>query len=950
MKPPLPLPTLKRSGLAALLLLVAVVLTQTGLLCNIDRLFYDQFIRYSGYPPAKDIVIVAIDQHSLDKLGRWPWPRRLHVELLEKLAPFQPKGIAMDIVFSEPDTSAPLDDDLLAEAIAKNGPVVLPVLLEKASQFSPLRETVPLEKIGTAAAGLGHVDTEIDSDGIARSVFLKAGLGKPRWPSFALAMLQATDGRIPESALPGTRNPSPVVEFGSFWVRDYHVYVPFSGPEGHFQQVSFVDILTDQVPLKFFKKKYILVGATATGLGDTIPTPVSALGRPMSGVEFNANVLDALLRERLIVEMPMPLKLSINILVALICVLPFMVLRARRSLLWGVMLFTVTLLGSYLALSRLHTWFPPATALMIILTGFVLIYRHHLQGLLRSLFEERLRSKTALTSIADAVVRTDKMGRVLEINQAAEKFSSVSSTHALGKPVWEVLQLHTRHDNKPYPLQQCIFEAVQRRPKPLVLTNNQGEKVPVQLVMTPVPTFHEEQQEMIIVITDISEVYRLSKEITYHETHNRLTGLPNSTLISNRLKSTIEQEAQSAERILMVIVFNIDRFSNINQSLGNTAGDLLLQEVANRLKAFQHNGRTVAGHIGGDEFVLILGNVQDRGAMMPLLAAVSKALGNSVTVLDQELALTFAMGVSIFPEDGLEPEILLRKANTAMHRAKDVGQGATQLFTRNMQARVQQNLYIDQLLHQAIDKGFIKTFYQPLVKTDTLQIVGVEALMRLQDEKGDFFNPDEFIPLAEESSMIVELGNYQLMEACNQIVAWQELGISQLRLSYNLSPYQLKDPDLVTTVQQTISASGIPPHLLEFEITEHLLLEHDAVNKQIMEQLRTLGIEFAIDDFGTGYSSMNYLTRFPFRRLKIDMSLIWDLSIKPGSRAITSAITNMVHSLDMVVIAEGVELPSQQEILLSQGCDEVQGFLLGRPMSAEQFYKYYNANNGKAPI
>lgn len=293
-------------------MLVAVVFTQTGLLTGFSRIFYDQFIRYSTQPPAEDIVIVAIDQYSLDQLGRWPWPRRLHADLLDNLAPFKPKVITFDIIFAEPDTVDQLDDDALAQSIAKNRPVVLPIMVEK-PRSAPLRETLPLHKFRVVATGLGHVDTELDSDGIARSAFLKAGLGRPCWPTLALATILASGRNIPDTSLPGERNPHQTDMDSGLWVRDYRVLVPFSGPADHFQQVSFVDVLSGHVSPSTFKDKYVLVGATATGLGDTVPTPVSALNRPLPGVEFNAHVLDGLLRGRLVEHISEPTLLFINI-------------------------------------------------------------------------------------------------------------------------------------------------------------------------------------------------------------------------------------------------------------------------------------------------------------------------------------------------------------------------------------------------------------------------------------------------------------------------------------------------------------------------------------------------------------------------------------------------------------------------------------------------------------
>ncbi|MBU0946775.1 MAG: EAL domain-containing protein [Proteobacteria bacterium] len=926
-----------RYGLAAFLVLVALICTHTGLFTGFSRIFYDQFIRFYTQPPAEDIVIVAIDQHSLDQLGRWPWPRRLHAELLHNIAACKPKVITYDIIFAEPDAEG-ASDDVLAASIAENSPVVLPVLVEK-PKLAPLRETLPLAKFCAVAAGLGHVDTELDSDGIARSAFLKAGLGKASWPTLALATLLVSGNGIADAALPGERNPQQTGMDSGFWVRDYRVLVPFSGPADHFQQVSFTDVLSGNFRPSSFKDKYVLVGATATGLGDTVPTPVSALGRPIPGVEFNAHILDGFLRGRLIEPAANSTVFLINICIALLCALPFIIPGVNGLLLWALVLAAGTLLTSWFGLTLLHIWFPPGTALFIILLGFLVYNGQHIKRLLSTLFEERFQTQATLTSISDAVIRIDEAGKVRQINHAAETLCDVSSERAMGKPIEEILHLHTRKGKEPYPLRQLVKEMVYHHREPLILSNKKSKEMLVQVATTPIPPVEGQQGGAIIVLTDISEAERLAGVVQHSETHNSLTGLPNLILISEKLQEAIDR-AQLYQRLIVVVDIDIDHFAKINKSMGNVTGDLLLKTVAERLQTLQLQG-TIRGHVGADEFVLIIENVQSGKEVMALVDHVRQALGSTVSLFEKKVCLSFTLGISVYPENGRQPNILLHRANAAMHRGKEQGQGKTVQYTDSLQTRAERLFHVEQVIQEAVETAHVETLYQPLVQASNLQIMGVEALMRLRDDTGEYVNPVEFIALAEESGKIVNLGNYQLYDACRALASWQEEGRQELRLSYNLSPRQLQDPDLVYNIQQTLDVSGFPPHLLEFEITENLFLKNNAEIKTIIDQLRKLGPNFAIDDFGTGYSSMRYLTQFPFHRLKIDRSLVLDLASKPGARAITSAIISMAHSLDMQVVAEGVEMQSQLEILLSQGCDEVQGFFIDRPMKADQLKKRY---------
>ncbi len=944
--PPLQIPTLNRYSIACLLLLLAALLTQVELLRNPSRLFYDQFIRSSGHSPSKEIVIVAIDQYSLDQLGRWPWPRHLHAELLQVLSPSRPKAIALNIVFAEPGT--PGDDALLAQSIAQNGPVVLPILTEKASSSATIRQTLPLKQFSLAAAALGHVDAELDSDGIVRSVFLKAGLGEPNWPTFALAILQASKENIP--TLPGARNHQLALTNSRSWVRDYQVFVPFAGSTGRFPQVSFADVISGTVSPALFTNKYVLVGVTASGLGKVVSTPVSVRERPlMSGVELNAHVLDGLIHKRLIEPIAKPYEFAINIFIALICVLPFISHSSvGKSAVWTSTLLIATLIFSYFVLSFLHIWFSPGTALSVIFAGFTLFNIRRLRHLLLTLFDERLDRQLSLASLNDAVIYSDENGDIQEFNQAAEELTGITASQALGRPLAEILQLQTRAKSQSYPIQILLEQRAKHALEPLVLVSKLGKRCPVQVAIKTIPGRGNKQQRVVIVLTDISKTEQLTREIAYRETHNKLTRLPNLTSIARQLKTVLNQ-ANIRQQVVAIVSIDVDRFAKINESLGNEQGDQLLKTVVKRLKSFKYDHKRI-GHIGGNEFVVVLEGIDNRASVLPIVGALRQTLGNAIVLADKELGLSFTFGVSTFPENGNEPEILLRRANTAMHCGKESGGNNIKLFTSDMQVQAERTTHVEQILHNAVAMGWVKTYYQPIIKAGNLKIVGVEALMRLHDVTGEHIGPDEFIKLAEQSGIIIQLGQYQLNEACRQLMSWQEQGMQTLRLSCNLSPRQLENPGLVSMVKEALNTSGFDPKLFEFEITESLLFENDALVNPIIEQLRKLGIQFAIDDFGTGYGSMSYLSRFPFSRLKIDKSLVWDLTKKPASHSITSAIINMAHSLKIEVIAEGVELPSQRKTLLSQGCDEVQGFLLGVPMTAQEFHDYIVKNKGIAPI
>ena len=370
--------------------------------------------------PPDDIIIVAIDEQSLREIGRWPWSRRTHAELIRTLGAAGAKAIALDIAFAEPDAADPMADAELAAALASNGRVVLPVLNEQNRQGGQLLETLPIPALAATVAGLGHVDVELDPDNIARGVYLKAGLGSPHWPTLALALLELTDSAT-QRALLGQRaavsddSPSPYV-----WRRDYRILIPFAGPPGHFRHVSYRDVLLGAVAPATFRNRFVLVGATATGLGDTLPTPVSGLARPMSGVEFNANVLDALRQGLTIRPLPTGWSLALTGLLVLAPLALYAVCPPRWTLLVAGLALLLTLASSFALLNGAHRWFPPAAALLIQGLSYLLWTWQRLLRLVRSLFEQEERAQVTLDSIGDAVVTTDAKGIVRYLNPVAE--------------------------------------------------------------------------------------------------------------------------------------------------------------------------------------------------------------------------------------------------------------------------------------------------------------------------------------------------------------------------------------------------------------------------------------------------------------------------------------------------------------------------------------------------
>ncbi len=926
-------------GVHAGLLLLGLVALHFDLLANFDRMFYDAIMRQAPVEAAPEIVLIEVDQKSLARFGRWPWPRALHAQLLSRLNQNPPAVVGLDFNFAEPDLEHPEQDAELLLAMLENGRVVLPVVLEQESAEGELRETLPMEPLARSAAALGHVDVELDGDGIARSVFLMGGLYAPRWPVFPLAMLEVSGTWKPGDPLPGQRAPK-ALPSGN-WYRDYRALVPFTAQGLGFTTYSYVDVVEERIPLQSLSGKYVIVGATATGLGDNIPTPVSALARPTSGLEYMASVLNGLIANRLIMETPR--WISYLLLVAIVALMALLYRHAGTSLVfWYLGIALLVGGGSFLLLSQFQLWLPPSVLILVPLLALGLVGWQLTLRLVKELFQERRLSQAALVSIGDAVLHLDGKMRIRQFNPQAEELLGLSGGEMMGQRFDDLVWL-TRPGRNPAPfsLREFIGQGEQVSAETLTLTNAKGKLLPVHVAGTLIPG---DDGESILVLSDLSRETELATALAHSETHSVLTGLPNRGLVMERLKKMLRR-AHLLRHQVAVVQLDIDHFSKINQILGMEAGDQLLRQVAERLYRFRTRGVEI-GHVGGDEFLVLLegGNIEERVRML------RDYFARPVKLDGRERKISVSLGVSVYPDNLVEAEELVRQANIALQRCKQERRGEIVYFRQDMQQRAARVLQLNTLLQHALQDNLLETFYQPIVTAGELKIVGVECLMRLKDGSGGYISAEEFIPLAEESGTISELAFHQLYEACVRLQVWQREGLPPLRLSYNFSPRQLRSADLLQKLESLLQVTGFDPHRLEFEITENLVLAYDDEVARILNRLGELGIRLAIDDFGAGYSSMNYLTRFRFNRLKIDKSFIWDLDNTPESRAIISAIIGMAHSLEMKVVAEGVETEQHMEILTALGCDELQGYYLGRPLSAGKFREYLISTNGVADV
>lgn len=431
--------------------------------------------------------------------------------------------------------------------------------------------------------------------------------------------------------------------------------------------------------------------------------------------------------------------------------------------------------------------------------------------------------------------------------------------------------------------------------------------------------------------------------LNYMAFHDSLTALPNRSLFYDRIYHGLARARRANSRVALMLL-DIDRFKNINDSLGHDAGDILLKVISTRLNDNVRDMDTVA-RLGGDEFVVVLENIQDTSNVVFVANKLLNALAQPIEVSGHNISTTVSIGVSFYPDDGENTDELLRNADIAMYKAKEAGKNNCQFYTKGMNATAVNSLLLENDLRHAIEQQQLTLHYQPQVNLITGEMTGVEALVRWQHPERGLVPPAHFIPLAEETGLIVPIGEWVLREACRQQKAWLDVGKYIGKMAVNLSPRQFRQKNFPGKVETILAEIGLDAEYLELEITESCAMEHACEAIAQLKQLHQMGMYLAIDDFGTGYSSLAYLQRFPVQKLKIDRSFINDIHQDTSYAAIAKSIIGLAHNMQMRVIAEGVENEAQADWLRSHGCDQAQGFFYAKPMTGKQLESHFR--NGR---
>jgi diguanylate cyclase (GGDEF)-like protein len=441
-------------------------------------------------------------------------------------------------------------------------------------------------------------------------------------------------------------------------------------------------------------------------------------------------------------------------------------------------------------------------------------------------------------------------------------------------------------------------------------------------------------------VTDRKVIQQRIQHLAYHD---NLTGLPNRSLLQDRLAHAIARAERSRCKVAVLFI-DLDNFKNINDTLGHDVGDELLRQVSRRLSACVRIEDTIARQ-GGDEFIVLLDTLDDGRAASLVAQKVLNALRQPFALGGTEQHVSGSVGIALYPEDGRDAQTLMKNADTAMFHGKGQGKNTYQYFTSQMNIAVKRRMTLESALRRAVMQKDFVLHYQPQIDLETGEVLAVEALVRWKTEDSGTVMPGDFIPLAEETGLINEIGEWVLREGCRQAREWQDRGLAPRRMAINLSARQFADRGFVDMVTRVLAETRLDPAYLELEITESQVMRQTEGAMNLLNRLSKMGVQLAIDDFGTGYSSLSYLKRLPIQKLKIDQSFIRDITVDPNDTAIVVAIINMARSLDLQTIAEGVETAGQLALLRSKGCRIGQGFYFAAPLRAEALYPILRTNN-----
>ena len=542
-----------------------------------------------------------------------------------------------------------------------------------------------------------------------------------------------------------------------------------------------------------------------------------------------------------------------------------------------------------------------------------------------------------LDSIGDALVSMDVLGNVYFLNQAAEELTGWAWKDAAGRPIHEIVNVvdaGSRVTFRDIESGTGVRRVVQFNPN-VALIRRDGRETPVEGSIAPIEGADGRPAGRVMIFRDVSLARARAQEVAHSAQHDALTGLPNRLLLNDRIASAISIAPRHQKRVA-VMFLDLDGFKQINDTLGHATGDKLLRAVADRLLGCVRGSDTVS-RIGGDEFVVLLSEVERAEDSAITARRMIEAVSEPYSIDQHELRITVSIGVSAYPDDGLDAETLIKNADAAMYQAKENGRHGYQFYKPAMNLRAVERQDVEDALRRALEREEFTLHFQPKVNLRTGEIAGAEALLRWEHPTKGPVSPALFVPVAEASGLIVPIGQWVMRQACKQVRGWQGAGLTVPSVAVNVSAVEFVAPRFIEGVFDILNETGLEPTALELELNEGALMKRTDATQAILEALAASGVQMSVDDFGTGYSNLNNLRRFPIHMLKVDQSFVREITLKKGEASVVAAVLSMAQMLSLKVIAEGVETADELSFLQQHQCDQAQGYYFSRPLPAEEF-------------
>jgi diguanylate cyclase (GGDEF)-like protein/PAS domain S-box-containing protein len=869
-------------------------------------------LRFNWQPrkASGDIVVVAIDAPSIEKIGVWPWPRRLHAELLRRLQAAGVRDIAFDVDFSTP--SDPASDRAFAEALQDaGGSVILPSFKQPGAggnDANAIHINRPL-KAFEAQAWAAVVNVAVEPDGRVRRYQLGEKFGGEFLPSMGAVL----------AGQAGEKDGSFLIDFGI--------------DSGSIPRVSYVDVLGgDRATLDSLKDKKVIIGGTALELGDRFSVPN---GGVISGPVLQALAAESILQNRILHSTSDLVTLTGLLAISLIMMfcwrrlgagMRVAVLAAIAAGVETVALLVQAKLPLVIDTSLFHT----AT---VVYLAAIALDEIDFRGLLGGIAESRF--QRIAMSLGDGLVCTDQDYLITVWNPGAAAIFGYDPGEMIGKPFDMLCAGKADGAAHPFSIRDAARPALLMR-RGLVLEfdgrRKNGETFPVEACISGWRGADGFQYGAIL--RDISERKQEAERIRYLAEYDSLTGLANRYTLHSTLVEMISAAENKQDEIALVVI-GVDGFQQINDLLGHASGDLVLRAVSERLAA-EAGSAAIAARLSGDEFAIAIPRAAIAETVAQFAERILRAFDSPLLAGTRRRRVGVSIGVAVYPEDGRTADELLSNSHLAFCRAKTIRRGNHLMFESSIRQELESRLTLEAELALALERQEFELFYQPQVRLVDGGLIGAEALIRWRHPKRGLIPPGEFMPVVNTSSISEPIAAWVLEAACRQARTW-ELAGHRFRMGVNLSPSQLRSGGLADSVAETLAATGLSPSLLELEVTEDILLLDEQNALETFLRIQDLGVRIVFDDFGTGYASLSYLKKFPLDGLKIDRSFVLNLIADSDDAAIVGTTISLSRQLGLSVIAEGIENRATADLLISMGCEEGQGYYFGRPVPATQF-------------